>query len=204
MNTALPENVARARAGGIPLALKSFTALAFDGNKVIVRWELPPDSERIKPRTILLVSQDAAFAGSLCLPAARNSFAVVRTSSFREAIEQLNRVKPAAVLLDLDLSSDVGWQAAEWFLGHEPGVPILMITGCTDQSELGAAIRSGTVFEKTHEPARLLHAVESMLEESATQGQERIARQQAWLRRAKPYRWEDAAALPYRYWGINE
>jgi hypothetical protein len=46
-------------------------------------------------------------------------------------------------------------------------------------------------------------AVESMLEESAQQYQVRITLQQAWLRRAKFYRWEADAEIGYPHWGIN-
>jgi CheY-like chemotaxis protein len=104
----------------------------------------------------------------------------------------------------LDLPSDAGWQVAERFLGHGPSVPILMLTGRVADHELGAAIRSGTVFDKSNGSARLLHAAVSMLEESAQQAQGKIALLQAWLRRAKPYRWGPDAAPSYRHWGINE
>lgn len=204
MKTIVLQNVARTRAAGFPLALKSFTALAFDGIRITARDELPSVSKRTTTRTILLVSEDAALSDGLCLVAAQNSLSVARTPSLREAMEEANRVQPTAVLLDLDFPTDAGWQTAEWFLGHEPRVPVLFLTGHADHYELGAAIRSGTVFEKSRGAARLLHAIESMLEESKQQGQGRIALQQAWLRQARPYRWKPAVVSGYRYWGINE
>ncbi len=79
-----------------------------------------------------------------------------------------------------------------------------MLTARAEHHELSVAIRSGVVFEKSIGAARLLDAASVMLEESAQQVDERLALQQAWLRRVKPYRWEDAAAHGYRHWGIND
>lgn len=204
MRAVQQQNEAKASTVKTRIPIQSFAALAFDEIKVIVKGELPSASVRTRVRTILVVSEDAALGDALCLVAAKNALSVVQTPSLLEAVEQTNRVQPAAILLDLDLSSDGGWQAAEWFLGHRPSVPILMLTGRTAHHELGAAIRSGVVFEKSTGSARLLHAAVAMLEESAQQGQGQIALQQAWLRRAKPYRWEAVAMPGYRHWGINE
>ena len=102
MKTVMLQNVARASAVGIPLALKSFSTLAFDGIKVIAR--------------------------------------------------------------------------------QEPGI----------------------VFSKHNGSTRLLGLALALQGETVPQGQARVALQQAWLRRTKPYRWETVAATGYRHWGLNE
>lgn len=204
MKAILPHKLARGQAAETPLALKSFTPLAFDGINITARHELPAATKVMRTRSILVVSEDAALADGLCWLAAKDSLSVVRMPSLREAMEEANRVHPAAIVVDLDSSSDAGWKVAEWFLGHRPNVPILILTEHADHHELGLAIRSGTVFEKSLGSARLLQAVVAILEESAPQGQGRVARQQALLHRAKPYRWSVAAASAYRHWGINE
>jgi CheY-like chemotaxis protein len=204
MKTVMPKTIAPARAARMPLVLKSFTSLAFDGITVTAKHQLPATAERTRVRSILLVSEDVALGDALGLVAARNALSLVRTPSLREAIDEGNRAQPAAIFLDLDLSSDAGWHVAEWFHGQEPRVPILMLTERADHHELGAAVRSGMVFDKSNGSARLLHALESMLAESGPQGRGRLALQRSWLRRAKPYRWGTAGAPAYRQWGINE
>ena len=200
----MPQNIGQARAAGVPLGLQPFTALTFDRVKVAAGHELPLPSEQTRVCTILLVSEDAALGHGLCLAAAKTSLSVVQAISLREAMEQVNRIQPKGILLDMDLSADAGWQVAEWFLGHGPSLPILMFTCRVDHHELEAAVRSGVVFEKSLGSARLLRVLNSLLEESVEQGRGRLALLQALLRRAKPYRWECATTHDYRYWGINE
>ena len=195
-------NIARARGKGTLLAVKSFTALAFDGTIVTAMPERPIPSDLAKTRLILLLSEDVVLGNALCLAAAGNALTLVRTLSFREG--EANQVRPAAILLDLDLSSEAGWEAAEWYLSRETEAPVLMLTARADRHELGAAVRVGIVCEKSIGAARLLRVLESALQESRQQTQARIALQQAWLRRAKPYRWGRSATLDHRHWGINE
>ncbi len=178
--------------------------LAFDGIRITARGESLATPEGTRARTILLVSHDAALADGLYLVAAQNALSVVQTPSLQAAMEEVDRVQPTGILLDLELSSDAGWQTAEWFLGQGTIVPVLMITGRADHYEVGAAIRAGVVFEKSIGSARLLDAAVAMLGETAQESEGRTARQQVWLRRAKPYRWEAGAAPGYRQWGINE
>jgi len=186
------------------IPIRPFATLAFDGFRITAGVESLATPEGTRERTILLVSHDAALGDGLCLVAAQNALSVMQTPSLHVAMEQVNRVQPTGILLDLDLPSDAGWEAAEWFLGHEVSVPILMLTGRADHHELEPAIRCGTVFDKSNGPARSLDAAVSMLEQSMQQAKGRIAPQQAWLRRAKPYRWGAAAAPGYRGWGLNE
>ena len=202
MKAAPLHDIVLARGKGTPVTVNSFTALAFDGIKVIARPERPIPSNLAKTRPVLLVSEDVALGNALCLAAAGNALTVMRTLSFRE--EEANQVRPAAILLDLDLSSEAGWEAAEWYLSRETEAPVLMLTARADQHELGAAVRVGIVYEKSIGAARLLRVLELALQESRPQTQARMALQQAWLRRAKPYRWRCSALIDHRHWGINE
>jgi DNA-binding response OmpR family regulator len=188
----------------VPLALKSFTALAFDGIKVTARREVVPDSEPTRVRAILLLSQDANWADNLDRANRGNGFAVLRTPSVSEASERMRMERPCAAMLDLDLPSDAGWRAAEWLLRDAVDVPSLLLTRRADHYELGAAIRFGSALDKSVEPARLFAALNSLLAQSDQERLARAASQQAWLRRARPYRWTEGPAQPYRNWGINE
>ena len=54
-------NIARARGKGTLLAVKSFTALAFDGTIVTAMPERPIPSDLAKTRLILLLSEDVVL-----------------------------------------------------------------------------------------------------------------------------------------------
>jgi DNA-binding response OmpR family regulator len=150
------------------------------------------------------VSEDARLFKGLCLAAAENSLSLVQAHSLSEAIEQAHRPQLAASLLDLDMSSDAVWQVAELLVGHGTGVPVLMVTARTEDQELSAAMRCGVVLEKSIGAERLMRAAVVMLEEPAQRVDGRLALQQAWLQRGRPYRWEDAGARGCEHWGIND
>jgi CheY-like chemotaxis protein len=204
MKTIAPRKSGRAGAAGKRLALESFTSVSFDGISITTPREREAEPKPSGTRAVLLVSEDATLGDGLGRAPGVNCLVVVRTSTASQAVERMAVVGPSVILLDLDLSADGGWQAAEWFLLDSNSVPILLLTGRTDNYELATAIQSGTVLDKALGLARLLQAVNSTLAASAHQRLARAVCQLAWLRRARPYRLPAGAAQPCQHWGINE
>jgi DNA-binding NarL/FixJ family response regulator len=159
----------------------------------------------VRTGVLLVVSADDVLeAGVRQAVTNEDLFSVVIAESVRQVAEQVNHAELAAGWVDLDLPGDAGWNAAEWLLGRKPTVRLLMLTSRADQHENSEGIRSDVVFEKNLGAARLLQKTMLMLKEASDQMDQRIARQRDWLRRARPYRWQDIAPMGYRHWGINE
>jgi CheY-like chemotaxis protein len=204
MKTAALESVVPTTSTVGPRFLNSLAAPAFNGSQVAARNAWPSALERTRIRTLLLVSSDAALASGLELVAASRWLSVAQTAMLGEAVEQAQSGPLAAILVDLDLPMEAGWQAAEWFLRPGVRVPALMLTGQADHYDLEPAIQAGTLLAKTYEPAGLLRSLDALLAESVPQGQARLAQQRAWLRWAKPYRSGPVAGPAHFRWGINE
>lgn len=151
-----------------------------------------------------MISDDHVLKAGLRLGGADGLFRVEIASSLREVEEKANHTKLAAGWVDLDLPGRAGWDVAEWLLSQKPTVRLLMLTAHQERHEISAALQAGVVFEKASGAAGLLRATTAILAEPAPQAEERFALQQAWLRRAMPYRWDAASVQSYQHWGINE
>ena len=90
MKTVVLQNIVRAGATATPLALKSFSVLAFDGIKVIARPEPLSAAEPMTKGPLLQVNGAAALGDGLRLPPAKNGLSVAQPSSLHEMPEQAN------------------------------------------------------------------------------------------------------------------
>jgi len=114
----------------------------------------------------------------------------------------LHLVKPAVVLLDLDLPSATAWDAADLLLQATDCPPLLLLTSRCDQSDFKSAIEARSLIDKSECPARLLQLADLALQSPFSARRERRATQQQVIRWLKPCNWW---AVPLRrFWGINE
>ena len=95
---------------------------------------------------ILLVEDnraDAVLLQEMLLQDAPGQFDLAWTTSLRETLERLGREPFDAVLLDLSLPDSHGLETITRLSAAVPAMPILVITGLTDEHVAGEAVRCG-------------------------------------------------------------
>ncbi len=155
-------------------------------------------------RKLLLISNDQRFHEKLCSLTNTTGLLVAKAERAADMGAILHATKPDAVLLDLDLPYEAGWEIADDLL-DEPSCPaVLLFSGRTARFDIETAIRAGSLVSKAESAERLLRIVqETMAKPEPTQA-ERNAMQRGLIRWLKPAAWVESATPAYRFWGINE
>ena len=94
-------------------------------------------------KKILLIDDDEDFCQVLKLTLAKKGYAVESTSSGSDGIEKLVRVKPACVLLDLNLWDTNGLDVLEQIKTRDKNLPVIMLTGHETVSSAVQAMKKG-------------------------------------------------------------
>ncbi|HST03843.1 MAG TPA: response regulator [Chloroflexia bacterium] len=76
---------------------------------------------------ILLVEDDGPLRKVLARYLQATGYMVLQASSFREAVDSM-AIKPAIVILDINLPDATGWDVAEWLRSLSQDVPVLMMS----------------------------------------------------------------------------
>jgi len=182
----------------------SLSALLSNGARGSVRGHCGPRSPNAEKRGILLVSDDAGLGENLRCAAAQTGRTVVQVDGVADALRKMHTGQLAAVLLDLDLPGQAAWEAADCLLQEESCPPIILLTAHSDQFDLSAAIRAGSLVDKTSGPSRLLQAVDQTLAGPCSAQAERNAIQRVMIRWLKPCIWSAPVAPAHRFWEMNE
>jgi len=158
----------------------------------------------VSNRTLLLVSDDTQLDQNLRPLANARGRMVVRVNTAAAVVPILLVVRPAIVLLDLDLPRQAGWEAADALLQEPSCPPMLLLTARSEQFDARTAFRAGSLVNKTEEPAHLLELVEETLAMPKATQAECNAIQRVLIRWLKPCGWPVPVTPAYRFWGINE
>ena len=161
-------------------------------------------ADRPKQPRLLVLSDDEVFWQTLSAAATSGGRKLVREHATAGTPRILRLVKPAAVLLDLDLPSAAAWDAADSLLQDATCPPLLLLTSRGDQADFKTAIQAGSLVDKSECPARLLELAEVTLESSGSVHREQSAMQRLVIRWLKPCNWSAQVIPLRRFWGINE
>ncbi len=94
-------------------------------------------------RKILLIDDDEDFCQVLRMALAKKGYAVESTSSGSDGIEKLARIRPACVLLDLNLWDTNGLDVLEQIKTRDKNLPVIMLTGHETVSSAVQAMKKG-------------------------------------------------------------
>ena len=158
---------------------------------------------RSQQRCLLVLSDDEAFWQGL-LTAGSNSGQKLLRERASAGTPGILLVKPAVVLLDLDLPSAAAWDAADSLLQDDTSPPLLLLTSRNDQADFQTAIQAGSLIDKSERPARLLELADITLESATSVQREQSAMQRLVIRWLKPCNWSAQVIPLRRFWGINE
>ena len=153
---------------------------------------------------MLLFSHDDHFWGNLLSAAAELGRMLVRKAYLPDAMRIVQRVEPAAILLDLDPPSATTWNTADALLQDRSAPPLLLLTTSGNHMEFNPVLQAGWLIRKSEPAARVLELAELALNHPHSKHQERIAAQQSMIRWLKPFNWSPQVAPLRRFWGINE
>jgi len=155
-------------------------------------------------RNLLLISEDPNFYQTLRSVANRQQQIVVRVGGAAFVDQVLQLLRPAAILLDLDLPRDASWRLADKLLLDQNYPPLFLLTARTERFDLRTAIRSGSVIHKVGDPLRLLQLISQASGLTRTALSQRNASQRALLRWLLPCNWAASIAPTHHFRGINE
>jgi DNA-binding response OmpR family regulator len=125
-------------------------------------------------RRILLVDDEETAREMLGEILAAEGYVVVTAPNGSEALKLAGTNPVDLVLLDLNMPGQTGWETFQRFTSEHPLLPVIIITGSTNQvfTALGAGV--GGLLEKPISAANLCHSVKCLLDEPLDS---RLARQ---------------------------
>lgn len=154
--------------------------LLFAADKAMYRAKGPGRGQRMEQAGALpelcslrvLVADDDAVLRQLCRDALeREGFAVAEARDGIDAVEQVLADPPDLLLLDVDMPRLDGWRVARRIAGleHARDMPVVMLTGASDEASLSRAERAGVAdyVSKPFDPAELVATVNRVLEQAA-------------------------------------
>ncbi len=114
---------------------------------------------------VLLIDDDPAVRGSIRRVLDLAGYEVVAAADGPEGIQQFTSEKIDLVLLDLNLPSDRGWDVFERLTAESPLVPVVIITGMSNQYGTARAAGASALIEKPIEAPELLETLRQLLAE---------------------------------------
>jgi two-component system nitrogen regulation response regulator NtrX len=124
------------------------------------------DSENSAQATVLIVDDESAIRESLRMVLEYEGLKVLEASSGDQGLQQVRRVQPDAVLLDIKMPELDGLQVLELLRERGYEMPVIIITGHGDIETAIEATRKGAFdfFEKPLQRDRVLLSLRNALE----------------------------------------
>src|SRR2546425_967222 len=122
---------------------------------------------RRKPMTkrILLVDDERSIREALRKSLRAENYEVVLAENGQEAIEKHGAERIDLLILDLNMPVKNGWATLEWLADVNPLLPVVIITGRSNQSALAETAGAGALMEKPLHVLLLLPTGRELLEE---------------------------------------
>lgn len=123
---------------------------------------------------VLIVDDDAAVRNSVKRVLETANYDVILAGDGQEALEQFAGRAVDLVILDLNLPARRGWDVFEELTRVDPFMPVVVITGLTNQLKAAKAAGVGALLEKPVDPALLLKTMTELLGEPSEQRLQRL------------------------------
>jgi DNA-binding response OmpR family regulator len=91
----------------------------------------------------ILIVEDDRRVSSLLADLLRSEYAVRVVDDGESAVATLASDRPDVVLLDVNLPGVSGLEVLRYMRAHDPGVPVIMITGTSDHVAITTALMRG-------------------------------------------------------------
>jgi DNA-binding NtrC family response regulator len=146
----------------------------------------------MKIKTILVVDDDSQIRDALAKVLRAEGYGVALAGDTEETRVRYDSERIDLLLLDLNLPQTNGWDLFEWLTFANPLLPIIIITGRTNQYRLAAASGASALMEKPLNVPLLLQTIADLLAEPSENRLKRLTGRESLLR----YSGAGATALP--------
>jgi DNA-binding response OmpR family regulator len=116
-------------------------------------------------KKILVVDDESSIREALNKVLHAEDYEVVSAENGQEAIEKFKSEKIDLVLLDLGLPVKDGRDTVIWLAEVNPFLPVVIITGRNNQSELAEKLGADALMEKPLDVPRLLQTIRELINE---------------------------------------
>lgn len=116
-------------------------------------------------KTVLVVDDDEAVRDSMKKVLESADFDVLLASDGQEAVEQARPGRVDLLMLDIGLPIRNGWDAFAQITAANPCLPIIIITGHSDQYPVASAAGASAFMEKPLDASQLLATIQELLAE---------------------------------------
>ena len=116
-------------------------------------------------KKILLVDDECSILEALSKLLGAENYEVMLAENGKDAVEKLASAPIDLVLLDLGLPVKDGWAILEWLAKINPLLPVIIITGRSEQKTLAEKAGADALMEKPLDVPFLLQTVRELLDE---------------------------------------
>ena len=116
-------------------------------------------------KRILLVDDERSIRASLSKILGAENYEVVLAENGHEAIEKHGAQRIDLLILDLNMPVKNGWDTLEWLVKIDPVLPVVIITGRSNQRALAEAAGADALMEKPLDVPLLLQTIRELMDE---------------------------------------
>ena len=116
-------------------------------------------------KKILLVDDECSILEALSKVLGAEDYEVVLAEDGKDAVEKIATAPIDLVLLDLGLPVKDGWATLEWLAEINPLLPVIVITGRSEQQALAEKAGADALMEKPLDVPLLLQTIRELLDE---------------------------------------
>lgn len=144
-------------------------------------------------KRILIVDDESSIRESLSKILRAENYEVVLAENGLAAIERHGAERIDALILDLNMPVQGGWATLEWLTQINPLLPIVIITGRSDQGALAQKAGADALMEKPLHVPLLLETIRAWMEEPMENRALRASKRRSGFR-----------FMPYDDWQLRE
>jgi len=116
-------------------------------------------------KRILLVDDERSIRASLSKILGAENYEVVLAENGHEAIEKHGAQRIDLLILDLNMPVKNGWDTLDWLVKIDPVLPVVIITGRSDQRAQAETASADALMEKPLDVPLLLQTIRELLSE---------------------------------------
>jgi len=116
-------------------------------------------------KRILLVDDERSIRESLSKILGAENYEVVLAENGHEAIEKHGAQRIDLLILDLNMPVKNGWDTLDWLVKIDPVLPVVIITGRSDQRALAETAGADALMEKPLDVRLLLQTIRELMDE---------------------------------------
>jgi DNA-binding response OmpR family regulator len=125
-------------------------------------------------KCVMIVDDDESIRKSVTRVLQEADYDVLCAGDGREAIDQFASHAVDLLILDLNLPIRKGWDVFEEMTHMDPFVPVIIITGLSNQFAIARAAGAGALLEKPVDPLVLLKTIRDLSGEPNSQRLRRL------------------------------